>query len=139
MKPGNKPKAPKATLYGSASQSQPCLADEYMATSKGNVLVANNQNQAQANEAKPLALLQADDMLYIVGHGSALGASLTYKRPPPASHRVKDGAIAADKQLGCGNRARRCLVWLIGSDVRSVLGSSHRSAEPSATLKNQSG
>ena len=36
-------------------------------------------------------------------------------------------------------KARRCLVWLIGSDVRSVLGSSQRSAEPSATLKNQSG
>ena len=36
-------------------------------------------------------------------------------------------------------KARRCLVWLIGSDVRSVFGSSHRSAEPSATLKNQSG
>jgi hypothetical protein len=103
MKPGNKPTAPKATLYGFASQSQPCLADECMATSKGNVLVANNQNQAQANEAKPLALLQADDMLYVVGHGSALGASLTYKCPPPASHLVKDGARAADGQSGCGN------------------------------------
>jgi hypothetical protein len=61
------------------------------------VLPPDDQNLAQPNEAKTLARLRAVDILCIVGHGNPLGATLTYKCPPPASHRVKDSSIKKDE------------------------------------------
>jgi len=103
LKAGDKPKAPKALQYGNGVHLQPCLATEYFAQVKGKVLPSNNQVQAEANGAKPLAGLQAEDILYIVGHGNPLGATLTYKVPPPASHPVRDRAIGGGQPGRCAN------------------------------------
>jgi len=94
VNPGNKPKAPKGLQFGN-QHWEVCLAAEYLAHTKGKVVPPNDQDRAQPNEAKALARLQADDILCILGHGNALGATLTYKFAPPAAHRVKDEAIKA--------------------------------------------
>jgi hypothetical protein len=40
-----------------------------------------------------------DDTLYILGHGNAAGGTLTYKRPPNASHPLRDPRLP-DPQPG---------------------------------------
>jgi hypothetical protein len=82
---------------------EPCTAAEYLAQPKGKVLLQNNQAPAEPNGAKPLASLQADDILYIVGHGNPLGATLTYKVPPPASHPVRDRGLGGEQPGRCAN------------------------------------
>jgi hypothetical protein len=89
---GDKPKAPKTLQYGN-SQWHLCLAAEYIGHLKGKVIPPNGQDGGQLNEQRTLSRLQANDVLCIVGHGNALGATLTYKIAPPGSHKVKDNAI----------------------------------------------
>ena len=101
-KAGQNPVAPKELEYDRAHQS-PCLAAEYMAQMKRALPVRQGEDKAEPAERKALAGLKSDDTLYIVGHGNPLGATLTFKCPPPASHPVRDKGKDEDQPGACNN------------------------------------
>ena len=102
LKPGHNPEAPKELEYDRAHQS-PCLAAEYMAQMKGALPPRQGEDKAEPAERKALADLKSDDTLYIVGHGNPLGATLTFKCSPPASHPVRDKGKDEDQPGACNN------------------------------------